>query len=68
MDIAIPVKSQSAAKQVVKGLLRGKEKGTEKLATGEPVSFAPPMSHKAFRQETITEKTVVESLEANLAD
>ncbi len=56
MDIAIPVKSQSAAKQVVKDLLTGKEKGIEKLATGEPVSFAPPMSHEAFRQETITEK------------
>ena len=56
MDIAIPVKSRSAAKQVVKDLLSGKEKGIEKLATGEPVSFAPPMSHEAFRQETITEK------------
>lgn len=56
MDIAIPVKSQSAAKQVVKDLLSGKEKGIEKLAVGEPVSFAPPMSHEAFRQETITDK------------
>ncbi|HME02321.1 MAG TPA: hypothetical protein VKG38_04750 [Solirubrobacteraceae bacterium] len=56
MDIAIPVKSHSAAKQVVKDLLSGKEKGIEKLATGEPVNFAPPMSHEAFRQETITEK------------
>jgi hypothetical protein len=56
MDIAIPAKSQSAAKQVVKDLLSGKEKGIEKLATGEPVSFAPPMSHEAFRQEMITEK------------
>jgi hypothetical protein len=56
MDIAIPVKSQSAAKQVVHDLLTGKEKGIEKLAVGEPVSFAPPMSHEAFRQETITEK------------
>lgn len=56
MDIAFPVKSNKAAKQVVKDLLTGKEKGIEKLASGEPFSFAGPLSHEAFQQETITEK------------
>jgi hypothetical protein len=56
MDIAFPVKSHKAAKQVVRDLLSGKEKGIEKLAAGEPVSFAPPLSHEAFEQETITAK------------
>jgi len=56
MDIAFPVRSHKAAKQVVKDLLTGKEKGIEKLAAGEPISFAPPISHEAFEQETITAK------------
>jgi hypothetical protein len=56
MDIAFPVKSRRVAKQVVKDLLTGKEKGLEKLVTGEPISFAPPISHEAFEQETITAK------------
>jgi len=56
MDVAIPVKSQKAAKQAAKDLLTGNEKAVEKLATGEPVTFAAPMSHEAFQQETITEK------------
>jgi len=56
MDIAVPAKSKNAAKQIVKDLLAGKEKGIEKLAAGEPVTFAPPISHEAFEQETITAK------------
>jgi hypothetical protein len=56
MDVAFPVKSQRAAKQAVKDLLKGNEKAVEKLAVGEPVSFASPMSHEAFLQETITAK------------
>ena len=56
MDIAFPAKSQRAAKQIVKGLLSGHERGLEKLVTGEPFSFAPPLSHEAFMQETITAK------------
>lgn len=56
MDIAFPVKSRSAAKQVVNDLLTGKEKGIEKLAAGEPITFAPPISHEALEQETITAK------------
>lgn len=56
MDIAFPAKSQSAAKKIVKDLLTGKEKGIEKLVTGEPFGFAGPLSHEAFQQETITAK------------
>jgi hypothetical protein len=56
MDIAFPAKSKSAAMKIVKGLVTGKEKGLEKLVTGEPISFVPPLSHEAFEQETITAK------------
>jgi uncharacterized cupredoxin-like copper-binding protein len=56
MDIAFPVKSKSAAKQVVHDLLVGKEKGLEKLVVGEPIGFAGPLSHEGFQQETITAK------------
>jgi uncharacterized cupredoxin-like copper-binding protein len=56
MDIAFPAKSLSDAKLIVKGLLTGKEKGLEKLVSAEPFSFAGPISHDAFQQETITAK------------
>jgi hypothetical protein len=56
MDIAFPVKSRSAANQVANGLLTGNEKGFNKLATGAPISFAGPLSHGAYQQETITAK------------
>jgi hypothetical protein len=56
MDIAFPAKSKNAAKRIVKALLAGKEKGLEKLVAGEPIDFAPPISHGAFEQETITAK------------
>lgn len=56
MDVAFPAKSLSAAKKIVKGLLTGKEKGLEKLVSGEPFEFAGPISHEAFQQETITAK------------
>jgi len=56
MDIAIPAKSKSGAKQIVKDLLSGHEKGLEKLAAGAPFGFAGPISHEAFMQETITAK------------
>ena len=56
MDLAFPVASQSAAKQVVAALASGNEKGIGKLVTGEPVSFAGPVSHGALQQETITAK------------
>ena len=44
MDIAFAVKSKKAAKQVLKGLATGHEKGLEKLAAGPPVGFAGPIS------------------------
>ena len=56
MDIAFPVKNMKAAKQIVKDLLAGKEKGLEKLVAGRAVGFAGPLSHEAFQQETITAK------------
>ncbi|MGA2320588.1 MAG: hypothetical protein ABSG95_07570 [Solirubrobacteraceae bacterium] len=56
MDIAFRVKSKSVAKQVVKDLLAGKERQAEKLVAGAPVTFAGPLSHEAFQQETITAK------------
>jgi hypothetical protein len=55
MDVVAPVKSHNAAKQVVKDLLAGKEKGLEKLITGQPFG-AGPLSHEAFQQTTITAK------------
>jgi hypothetical protein len=57
MDVAFPVKSMTVAKRVVKLLLAGKEKGLEKLVSGPPVTFAGPLSHEAFQQETITAKS-----------
>jgi hypothetical protein len=56
MDVAAPVKSMKAARQAVKDLLAGKEKAVEKLIVGPPASFAGPLSHEAFQQETITAK------------
>jgi uncharacterized cupredoxin-like copper-binding protein len=56
MDVAFPVKNMTLAKRVVKLLLAGKEKGLEKLVSGPPVTFAGPLSHEAFQQETITAK------------
>jgi hypothetical protein len=56
MDVAAPVKNMKAAKQAVKDLLAGKEKAVEKLIVGPPASFAGPVSHEAFQQETITAK------------
>jgi hypothetical protein len=55
MDFIAPVKSHKAAKQVVKDLLAGKEKGIEKLIIGQPFG-AGPLSHEAFQQTTITAK------------
>src|SRR5271165_1211803 len=55
MDIAVPAKSNKAAKQAVKDLLGGKEKALEKLIIGEPFG-AGPLSHEAFQQQTITAK------------
>jgi hypothetical protein len=56
MDIAFPVKNMAAAKQAKKDLLTGKEKALGKLIAGPPVSFAGPLSHGAYQQETITAK------------
>jgi hypothetical protein len=56
MDVAFPAKNEKAAKEIVKGLLTGKEKGLEKLVVGAPFTFAGPLSHEAFQQETITAK------------
>jgi len=56
MDVAFPARSLRDAKLIVKGLLAGKEKGLEKLVSGEPFEFAGPISHEAFQQETITAK------------
>lgn len=56
MDVAFPVKNMKAAKQAVKYLLAGKEKAVEKLISGPAVTFAGPLSHDAYQQETITAK------------
>jgi hypothetical protein len=56
MDFAIPVSSKRHAEDAVRYVLEGKEKALEKVITGEPVSFAGPLSHEAFQQETITAK------------
>jgi hypothetical protein len=54
MDVAFPVKSRAAAARAIKLLLAGKEKQTEKLIAGAPVSFAGPLSNGGLQQETIT--------------
>jgi hypothetical protein len=56
MDLAFPVASQGAAKQVITALKTGKGKSIGKLVTGEPVSFEGPVSHGALQQETSTAK------------
>jgi hypothetical protein len=55
MDAALQVKNMKAAKQLVKLLLAGKDKQTEKLAIGG-TAFAGPLSTGAYQQETITAK------------
>ncbi len=54
MNYVFPVKSVKVARNVVKLLLAGREKGLEKLVSGPPVSFAGPLSPGAYQQETIT--------------
>jgi hypothetical protein len=56
MDLAFPTNSRAHAREIVKDLLDGKEKSVEKLLTGEPISFAGPLSTGAFQQETVTAK------------
>jgi hypothetical protein len=55
MDVALQVKNMKVAKQVVKLLLAGKDKQTEKLGIGG-TAFAGPLSSGAYQQETITAK------------
>jgi hypothetical protein len=55
MDAALQVKNMKAAKQVVKLLLAGKDKQTEKLGIGG-TAFAGPLSSGAYQQETIAAK------------
>jgi hypothetical protein len=55
MDATLQVKNMKAAKQVVKLLLAGKDKQTEKLGIGG-TAFAGPLSSGAYQQETITAK------------
>ena len=56
MDLAFPVKSNKAAKELVKALLAGNEKAERRLSAGPPVGFAGPLSSGGFQQETITAK------------
>lgn len=56
MDAVFPAKSRSGAEQIAKALRTGNEKGVGKLFGGEPFSFAGPLSHDGFQQETITAK------------
>ena len=56
MDVAFPVKSLRAAKQVVQGMRSGHEKGLQRFAAGAPFELQGPVSHEAFQQETITAK------------
>jgi hypothetical protein len=56
MNFAFPVKSKKAAAKVMAALRSGHEKGLEKLIAGPPVSFAGPVSHGAYQQETISAK------------
>jgi hypothetical protein len=54
MDLAVPTRSRASARTVVKDLLAGRQKSIEKLLTGDPISFAGPLSTGGFQQETIT--------------
>ena len=56
MDIAFRAKTKADAYRIVSDLRTGHEKGVEKLVAGEPFTFAGPISHEAFMQETITAK------------
>jgi len=56
MDVAAPVKNMQDAKKAVKDLRAGNERAVGKLIAGAPVTFAGPISHEAFQQETITAK------------
>ena len=55
MDVALMVKNEKTATQLVKLLLAGREKAASKLAIGA-LSFAGPLSTGAYQQETITAK------------
>lgn len=56
MDLAFPTSSNANAQKMVKDLIEGNQKGIEKLAAGEPFSFAGPLSTGGFQQETIAAK------------
>jgi hypothetical protein len=56
MDIAFPVKNLKNAHRAVKDLLAGNEKALGKLIAGQPLTFAGPVSHGAYQQETINAK------------
>jgi hypothetical protein len=56
MDLAFPASSKASARKIVIDLLEDDQKGLEKLVTGEPFSFAGPLSTGGFQQETITAK------------
>ncbi len=56
MDVAFPVRNMKAARAAVKDLLAGRQKALGKLIAGPPVTFAGPVSHGAFQEETINAK------------
>jgi hypothetical protein len=55
MDVALQVKSEQAAKQVVKLMLAGREKQAEKLVVGG-IAFQGPVSTGGSQQEVIAAK------------
>jgi hypothetical protein len=56
MNVAAPVRNMKNAKKLIRDLRSGHEKGAQKLVAGPPVTFAGPVSHGAYQQETITAK------------
>jgi hypothetical protein len=56
MDLAFPARSKVGAQKIVIDLLEGDQKGLEKLAAGEPISFAGPLSTGGLQQQRITAK------------
>ncbi len=56
MDLAFRASGKVGAQKIAIALFEGDQKALEKLAVGEPFSFAGPLSTGGFQQERITAK------------
>lgn len=56
MNIAFPVRSRRAARQLARALRTDNKRLEGRLIAGPPVSLQGPVAHGVYQQETITAK------------